>query len=157
MLLALEWSRTDRFANAWCCPAPGHRARPTPGETRQVQPDGDAGWLRESRNWAHPSPISRSQPARLSKASWTGPRLSRPQITAIQSEKTARDSEWLRRSELDRDLEADSRVGAGFVDLAVQRVCVGHETPSRLGQRHSARPRSNGGLWCIAPTPGFVG
>ena len=35
MLLALEWSRTDRFATAWCCPAPGHRARPTPGETRQ--------------------------------------------------------------------------------------------------------------------------
>lgn len=46
---------------------------------------------------------------------------------------------------LDRDLEAGSRVGAGFVDLAVQRVCPGHETPSRLGQHHSARPRSNGG------------
>ena len=88
-----------------------------------------------------------------------GPTLSRPQIAAIQSEKTVRDSEWdcsdAHRS--NRDLEAGSRVGAGFVDLAVQRVCPGHETPSRLGQHHSARPRSNGGLWCIAPTPGFVG
>ena len=56
---------------------------------------GVAGWLWARTNWACPSPIRRSQPARLSEASWTGPRLSGPPIATIHSEKKVSDSEWV--------------------------------------------------------------
>jgi hypothetical protein len=40
MLLAFEWSRTDRFATAWCGPAPGHRADQRGVGQGRVEPDG---------------------------------------------------------------------------------------------------------------------